>query len=81
MTPDDFLAKPDTKYSDWFGDGSSHADYMGAVNDYGKPDAVYQKANMLALVYSDKIVVIGYDGNEYTHEFVFQTNPVADNDP
>ena len=72
MNPEEFLAQENVKYSDWFGDGSTHEDFIDAVANHGRPETVMRDGCMIALVYSDKIVVCGYDGNEYTHQFVFK---------
>lgn len=60
------------KYHDWFGDGDTNKDVSDAIKTHGVPERVfYEKdAYMAALVYSDKVVVVGYDSNEYTHEFL-----------
>mgnify|MGYP000868010678 FL=1 len=71
MTPQEFLATEPTAYSDWFGSGDSHTDYREAVAEYGEPQEVIHDEFMLCLIYTDKIVVTGYDGNEYTHSFTF----------
>ena len=71
MTPEEFLATENIAYSDWFGSGSTHGDYNDTINAYGTPQNVLRHGCMLALVYTDKIVVAGYDGGEYFHEFVF----------
>ena len=71
MTPQEFLATEPTAYSDWFGSGDSHTDYREAVAEYGEPQEVSQDGFMLCLIYADKVVVTGYDGNEYCHSFTF----------
>jgi hypothetical protein len=73
MTHEEFLDGPEGKYSDWFGEGSNKLDYASATAEHGLPSAVYQSGHMLALVYDNKIVITGYDGNEYCHTFVFPT--------
>lgn len=72
MTPQEFLKSANVKYADWFGEGSAHTDYKDVVGNHGEPTEVLRDRCMLALVYPDKIVVVGYDGNEYTHEFIFE---------
>lgn len=60
------------KYSDWFGEGDTEEDVKNAIAEHGQPTSVfYQKGGrMAALVYPDKVIAVGYDGNEYCHEFV-----------
>ena len=75
MTPTEFKASPLVKYSDWFGSSDNQRDYDDAVKSHGEPLEAFQTGYMLALVYQSKIVIVGYDGNEYTHEFVFERGP------
>jgi len=84
MKPEEFKQYKPTRYWDWFGDGDSHKDYQEVVDDYGEPNEVWVTYDasrefsvngntvMTLLIYDDKIVVIGYDGNEYTHRFEFK---------
>ena len=62
----------DRSYSDWFGNGNTNDDVQNAIKNYGEPEKVFYEKDgfMAALVYSDKVVCVGYDGNEYTHLFV-----------
>ena len=74
MTAKDFEVMAPLKYSDWFGKGSTLADYKTAVKNHGTPvDVIVEDGGgaMLLLIYRDKIVCTGYDGNEYCHTFVF----------
>lgn len=71
MKPKDFLSQPATHYSDWFGKGNTHQDYRDIVKDEGEPQEVYQDHCMICLLYTDKIIVVGYDGDEYFHTFTF----------
>jgi hypothetical protein len=66
-----FLDTKDHKYSDWVGTGSAHQDYREAVGDGPAPDEVLVSRNMLLLVWPDRVVCTGYDGNEYQHLFEF----------
>lgn len=61
----------DRKYSDWFGDGDTNKDVGYAIKEHGEPVNVFYEEDgfMAALVYADKVVCVGYDGNEYTHDF------------
>ena len=75
MTPQEFLAKPTSRYSDWFGKGDSHTDYHDAVKEHGsEPKEVLQDGYMLCLIWDDKVVTTGYDGNEYFQTFTFTRN-------
>ena len=67
MTAKKFLQTEPVRYSDWFGDGDSHRDYNAAVVKKNRPPPgrVLMAGNMLCLVWKDRIVVTGYDGNEY----------------
>ena len=60
------------KYSDWFGSGDTEEDVKKAIKKHGEPLSVYfeNSGYMAALVYADKVVCVGYDGNEYQHNFV-----------
>ena len=60
------------KYSGWFGDGDTNEDVNKVIASYGNPDRIFYEENgyMAALVYSDKVICVGYDGNEYCHEFI-----------
>ena len=60
------------KYSDWFGDGDTNKDVRNAIKHHGEPLRVFFQKDgfMAALVYKDKVVCVGYDGNEYCHTFV-----------
>ncbi len=62
----------DRKYSDWFGNGDTNEDVANVIKEHGKPVSVFYESEgyMAALVYSDKVVCVGYDGNEYTHKFI-----------
>lgn len=71
MTPEQFLSKPTTPYSDWFGEGDSHTDYKNAVGIGPAPEKVFQSDHMLLLVWPDRYVVTGYDGSEYCHTYEF----------
>jgi hypothetical protein len=71
MKPEEFLAAPISHYSDWFGKGDSHSDYRDAVGDGAAPDEVLVSRNMLLLVWKDRVICTGYDGNEYQHNFEF----------
>jgi len=75
MRAEEFLAMPPIRYSDWFGGGDSHQDYRDAVGDGRPPDEVLIERNMLLLIWPDKIVCTGYDGNEYQQSFEFQRQP------
>lgn len=56
-------------YSDWFGDGNTVDDVNDAVEEHGMPKQIFYGGNMAALVYPDKVVCVGYDG-EYCHTFI-----------
>lgn len=73
MTPEQFRAKHPRSYSDWFGIGDNLSDFNGIVASHGEPESVFESDEdyMIAVVYLDKIIVSGYDGNEYCHSFTF----------
>ena len=58
------------KYADWFGDGDTEEDVQEMVELYGTPERLYYGRFMAALVYPDKVVCVGYDGNEYQYMFI-----------
>ena len=60
------------EYCDWFGDGDTNEDVKTAIAMHGEPTSVFfqEGGNMAALVYGDKVVCVGYDGNNYCHSFV-----------
>ncbi len=62
----------DRKYSDWFGNGDTNEDAASVIKEHGKPVSVFYESEgyMAAIVYSDKVVCVGYDGNEYAHKFI-----------
>lgn len=62
----------DRKYSDWFGSGDTNEDVKNNIKEHGEPLSVFYESNgfMAALVYSDKVVCVGYDGGEYHHTFI-----------
>jgi len=72
MSPEQFLATPTVGYSDWFGSGNSHDDYREVVGEGSAPIEVFQSGHMLCLLWPDRIVITGYDGNEYHHTFEFK---------
>ena len=78
MTAQEFLTSPPTEYSDWFGKRTNHEDYADAVGIGKPPDYVFREGFMLCLVWDDRIVVTGYDGNEYCHAFTFVTQSPTD---
>lgn len=57
------------KYADWFGSGTTENDYADVVKEHGEPQRVFQYACMIVLLYADKAIIVGYDGNEYWHEY------------
>ena len=61
-------------YTDWFGSGDTKDDIKEAIKKHGKPVKLFieEIGHMVALVYKDKVVCVGYDGNEYFHEFVME---------
>ncbi len=66
------------KYEDWFGIGDTNDDVADAIKEHGQPISVFHESDgyMAALVYEDKVVCVGYDGNEYCHTFVMQDEAV-----
>lgn len=62
----------DYGYSDWFGSGDTKEDVKEAIEEHGEPLKVFFESHgyMAALIYEDKVVCVGYDSNEYTHNFV-----------
>jgi hypothetical protein len=56
-------------YADWFGSGNTADDIDNVIAEYGPPIRVFVDRNMAAIVYEDGVVVVGYDGNGYRHEF------------
>tara|TARA_R110000772_G_scaffold266171_2_gene388323 strand:+ start:3052 stop:3309 length:258 start_codon:yes stop_codon:yes gene_type:complete len=64
-----------TYYSDWFGNGCVKNNVERMTLLHGKPEKVLVCENTTTLLcynYKDKIVVHGYDGNEYMVNFVFK---------
>lgn len=57
-------------YWDWFGKGNTLDDIDKAKELHGNPERILVGGHMAALIYADKVVVVGYDGNEYQHEFI-----------
>ena len=65
------------KYVDLFGSGDTKSDALSIVGQFGEPLEIAEEGQsdfMVALLYEDKIVVTGYDGNEYKHTFVLLRN-------
>ena len=66
---------PSRRYSDWFGSGDLHEEIGNYLEESaerdGMPLRIFFDRYMACLVYSDDVVVFGYDGNEYTHAFHF----------
>jgi len=62
----------DRIYSDWFGSGNTNEDVKKQISEHGEPISVFYESNgfMAALVYSDKVICVGYDGGEYKHKFI-----------
>lgn len=62
----------DYAYSDWFGSGDTKEDVKDAIKEYGEPLKVFYEESgyMASLIYEDKVVTVGYDSNEYTHNFL-----------
>jgi hypothetical protein len=58
-------------YSSWFRKGDTGEDIKEAIKDHGQPIKIFVEKYMACLVYKDKVIVTGYDGKEYTHEFEF----------
>lgn len=60
------------KYSDWFGSGDTEEDVRNAIKEHGEPLSVFLEKSgyMAALIYADKVVCVGYDGNGYCQSFV-----------
>lgn len=60
------------KYSDWFGSGDLAEDVAAEIAKHGEPLFVFSETNgyMASLVYADKTITVGYDGNEYFHIIV-----------
>ena len=74
MTYKQFLKREGKPYSDWFGRGNTKTDTEEMVAHEGIPLQILESTDspyMICLVYKDKIIVNGYDGNEYTHTFTF----------
>jgi len=57
----------DREYSDWFGSGDTNKDVDDVIKTHGKPNNVFYESDgfAAALVYDDKVICTGYDGNEY----------------
>lgn len=65
-------------YIGWFGDGDTKTDVQEIVAQFGEPSEIALEAdggNMTVLLYPDKIIVCGYDGSEYVHNFQFPRTP------
>lgn len=60
-------------YADWFGQGNCKDDIEKVIKQYGNPKEILLQENgfMSCVIYKDKIIVIGYDGSEYHHQFDF----------
>ncbi len=71
MTPRKFEETGGSAYSDWFGKGNTLQDYHDVVAENGRPDEVLTNDKMVVCIYWDKIIVKGYDGGKYCHEFMF----------
>ena len=67
------------EYGDWFGEGDTNIDVEDAIKLNGKPDKVFYESGgfMAALVYQDRVVCVGYDGNEYCHSFTMSEEEQA----
>ena len=68
------FSMPCRRYSDWFGADDLHrevAEYIENNKDCEQPLKIFYSGFMACLVYSDDVVVFGYDGNEYCHSFHF----------
>lgn len=68
--------KPSRKYSDWFGSDDLEIEvyeYLEQRHDeLGDPLSVMYSDYMACIVWSDSVIVFGYDGNEYCHSFGFE---------
>lgn len=64
---------PDKPYKDWFGAGNLKQDIEEEIKDHGEPDQIYISGYQACLVYKDKIIITGYDGNEYRVGMEFNT--------
>ena len=62
---------PSLPYSDWFGKGNTKEDIEEVIKTEGKPNKIFIERYMACLVYDDKVIITGYDGNEYIHYFEF----------
>jgi hypothetical protein len=62
----------DRKYNDWFGDGDTNEDVQEVIEEHGEPEKIFYEDGgyMASLVYKDKVIVVGYDGEEYCHKFI-----------
>jgi hypothetical protein len=57
---------PDLPYHDWFGSGNTKEDIEEVILEKGEPLKLYIDGYLGCLVYPDKVIVVGYDGSEYT---------------
>ena len=60
-------------YSDWFGKGDTKEDVENVIAEHGRPQEVLMEGvgYMACVIYSDKVIVTGYDGGEYRPTFEF----------
>jgi hypothetical protein len=66
------FSMPCRRYADWFGSGDLHeevADYLENFDE--QPIKILYSGFMACIVWENEVVVFGYDGNEYTHSFLF----------
>ena len=65
------ITKVSRKYKDWFGEDDLDVEVYTHIEENGQPLKVMYNNYMACLIYSDSVVVFGYDGNEYCHAFGF----------
>lgn len=62
-------------YKDWFGEGNTLEDIGRVLLDHKEePLHIFIEKNgyMATIIFKDKCIVTGYDGNEYKHYFVME---------
>jgi hypothetical protein len=74
-----FDSLPSRPYDDWFGSGDTRDDVQRVVEQHGPPLEILLQGDgfMACIIYPDKVFVVGYDGNEYCHAFVFSRQEPA----
>jgi len=67
--------KESRRYRDWFGMGDTEEEVHEVIENHGEPLKVMYDDYMACMIYTDEVLVFGYDGNEYCHSFGFEAKP------